>query len=94
MSVPANLDNVRALYGLAKKIMLQVLDKVKEFSGRQLQFLHRKFGEMNGGVGSAAAAWAAPDHPFLLQGLARQGDKNGARKVAAFAINIFIVISR
>jgi hypothetical protein len=34
MSVPANLDNVRALDGLAKKIMLQILDKVKKFAGR------------------------------------------------------------
>jgi hypothetical protein len=35
MSVTANLDNVRALDGLAKKIMLQVLDKVKEFFGQR-----------------------------------------------------------
>ena len=46
------------------------------------------------GAGSAAAAWAAPDRTFLLQAPARQGDENGTRKVAAFAINIFIVISR
>ena len=34
MSVPANLGNLRALDGLARKIMLHVLDKVKESSER------------------------------------------------------------
>jgi len=34
MSVPANLGNVRAIYGLARKILLQVLDKVKGFFGQ------------------------------------------------------------
>src|SRR5271157_4121281 len=38
------------------------------------------------GAGSAAALSAAPDRPFLLQAPARQGDENGERKVAVFAI--------
>ena len=79
MSVLANLGNMVIWMDWREKSCCRFWIKSRNFQADNSWSCTVSQGRWMG-VGSVAAAWAAPDRPFLLQAPARQGDANGARK--------------